>query len=198
MVKKVKDIKYMHLKIGNTSKPREEYKWTPIIQINYRIPTHSGACHMYVTVNSEHAPFVESKIAKKRGQTKLWCFVHSGMPRAVKPITRTKTTSESGNARFFKPRSSNKNHVLKKKLRFSNNNGSIFFKRQHDHVRFIRCWTIREETRGKLRRRGTIPCTLRPKSLRFWWRHQHFDVIVTSFWVEYVETLSQQFITWVC
>ena len=68
---------------------------------------------MYVTVNSEHAPFVESKIAKKRGQTKLLCFVHSGMQQAVKPKIRIKTVREIGNAGFFKARSSNKNHLLK-------------------------------------------------------------------------------------
>ena len=39
---------------------------------------------MYVTVNSEHAPFAESKIAKNRAQTKLLYFVHSGMPQVVK------------------------------------------------------------------------------------------------------------------
>ena len=39
---------------------------------------------MYVTVNSEHAPFAESKIAKNRAQIELLYFVHSGMPQVGK------------------------------------------------------------------------------------------------------------------
>ena len=68
---------------------------------------------MYVIVNTEHAPFVESKISKKRDQMKLLCFVHSGMQQAVKPKIWIKTAREIGNAGFFKGRSSNKNYLLK-------------------------------------------------------------------------------------
>ena len=45
---------------------------------------------IYVTRNSEHAPLEKSKIAKNGRQTKLLCFVHNGMRKAVKPKNRIK------------------------------------------------------------------------------------------------------------
>ena len=114
------------------------YLYTLSRVVNTVFPRILEHATMYVTVNSEHAPFVESKIAKKEAKRNCCVSYIVACHKQWNPKFEQKPRAKLETFDFSKP-----------EVRITNNNGSIFFKRQHDHVRFIRCWTIMEETRGK-------------------------------------------------